>query len=92
MHPLVYLIYMVLNIYSFILIVWIILSWLISFNVINRHNRFVSTVGHTLERLVEPVLRHVRRYIPPLGGLDFSPVIVFIAINFLQYTLMYYFR
>lgn len=91
MHPLVYLLYMILNLYSLVLLVWIVLSWLIAFNVVNSHNRFVSTVGHFLERLVEPVLRHVRRYIPPVGGMDLSPIVVFIAINFIQYTLMYYF-
>lgn len=91
MHPLVYLVYTLLSLYNFVLIVWIILSWLIAFNVVNRHNRFVSTVEHMLERLVEPVLRHVRRYVPPMGSFDLSPILVFVAINFIQYTLVYYF-
>lgn len=91
MHPLVYLIYMLLNLYNLVLITWIILTWLVAFNVVNAHNRFVSTVLHVLERLVEPVLRPIRRHIPHLGGIDVSPIIVFIAINFLQYTLVYYF-
>lgn len=91
MHPIVYLLYMLLNLYNLVLIVWIILSWLIAFNVINSHNRFVSTVMQILGRLVEPVLRHVRKYIPAVGGLDLSPIVVFLAINFVQYTLVYYF-
>ena len=91
MHPIIYLLYMLLNLYNLVLIVWIILSWLVAFNVINSHNRFVSTVMHVLGRLVEPILRHVRKYIPPVGGLDLSPIVVFLAINFVQYTLVYYF-
>lgn len=91
MHPLIYLIYMLLNLYSMVLVVWIILTWLIAFGVVNRHNRFVSTVEQVLERLVEPALRYIRRYIPPIGGMDLSPILLFIAISFLQYTLRYYF-
>ena len=90
-HPLIWLISQILSLYAFILIVWIILSWLISFNVVNPHNRFVSMVNMILGRLVEPVLRRIRGYIPAVGGIDLSPIVLFIAINFVQYTLVYYF-
>lgn len=89
-HPLVWLITQILSLYAFILIIWIILSWLIAFNVINPHNRFISMVNMALGRLVEPVLRRIRRFIPPVGGIDLSPIVLFIAINFVQYTLAYY--
>lgn len=91
MHPIVYLISLVLSLYSFALLIWIILSWLINFKVINGHNQFVSSVMRILDRLIEPVLSRVRRHVSPMGGVDLSPIIVFIAISFLQYTLAYYF-
>lgn len=91
MNPVVWLISQILGFYSFIVIVWIIMSWLIGFNVINRHNRFVQSVNYVLTRLVEPVLRPIRKIVPPVGGIDFSPIILFLLINFIQYTLAYYF-
>lgn len=91
MNPFVWIISQILGIYSFIVIVWIILSWLIGFNVVNRHNRFVQTVEHILSRLVEPVLRPIRRFVPPIGGIDISPIILFLVISFIQYALVYYF-
>ncbi len=81
----------ILNTLSFILqIVWwiflitIIMSWLISFNVINTRNQFVNSVWRVLNQVTEPILKPIRRIIPPVGGLDLSPLIVFIIIFFLQ--------
>lgn len=83
--------YAILQTLSFILsIVWwiflitIIFSWLISFNVINTRNQFVDTVWRALNQITEPILRPIRRVIPPMGGLDLSPLIVFVIIFFLQ--------
>ena len=83
--------YAILQTLSFILsIVWwiflitIIFSWLISFNVINTRNQFVDTVWRSLNQITEPILRPIRRVIPPMGGLDLSPLIVFVIIFFLQ--------
>jgi YggT family protein len=63
---------------------YIIMSWLISFNVINTRNQFVATVWRILNQITEPILRPIRRFVPNVGGLDLSPLIVFVIIFFLQ--------
>jgi YggT family protein len=62
----------------------IIMSWLISFNVINTRNQFVAGVWRVVNAITEPILRPIRRIIPPMGGLDLSPIVVFVIIFFLQ--------
>jgi YggT family protein len=74
----------ILNIVWWIFLIMIIMSWLISFNVINTRNQFVATVWRVLNQITEPILRPIRRIIPPIGGLDLSPLVVFIVIFFLQ--------
>lgn len=91
MHPLVYLLYQALSILSFLLIVWIIVSWLVSFRVLNTSNRFVYAVYDTLNRLFAPMLRPIRRFLPDLGTIDLSPIALFLLIRFAQYCLAYYF-
>jgi YggT family protein len=89
MNPLFMLLSMILNTYSMVLIVWIVMSWLIHFQILNRHQPLVSRLDYILYRLTDPVLRPIRRYLPPLGGIDLSPIILFMAIHFLDYTLHY---
>ena len=86
-NPIIALIQYLLDLYWWIVILAVIVSWLIAFNVINTHNNFVRAVLRVLEALTEPVFRQVRRVIPPIGGLDLSPLIVLIGIWFIQYTL-----
>ncbi len=74
----------ILNIVWWIFLIVIIMSWLISFNVINTRNQFVNSVWRVLNQITEPILKPIRRIIPPVGGLDLSPLIVFIIIFFLQ--------
>jgi YggT family protein len=77
----------ILDIVQWIFIVMIIMSWLISFNVINTRNQFVATVWRMLNQITEPILRPIRRFVPPVGGLDLSPLIVFVIIFFLKMLL-----
>jgi len=63
------------------IIVSAVLSWLVAFDVINLRNRFVYNVAHFLDAVTRPVLRPVQRIIPPLGGVDISPIIVLIVIQ-----------
>jgi YggT family protein len=68
------------------LIVWVIvayaiLSWLISFEIINLRNRFVYRISRFLEAVANPLLRPFRRILPTMGGLDFSPIILFVVIG-----------
>jgi YggT family protein len=67
----------------------VIVSWLAAFNVINEHNNVVRTLLRILYALTEPVFRPVRRVIPTVAGLDLSPIMVLLAIWFLQYTITY---
>jgi len=83
-NPFLWLILTILNIYFWIIIIWVVASWLIAFNVVNPHNHFVRQVLYGLSRLVEPVLRPIRRFLPDLGGLDLSPMVALIGIMFLQ--------
>ena len=73
-----------LNFYWWIIIAAAVFSWLDAFNVVNSSNQFVSQIAQMLYALTEPVLRPVRRFMPNLGAIDISPIIVLFAIIFLQ--------
>ncbi|WP_419816391.1 YggT family protein [Glacieibacterium sp.] len=73
-----------LEILKWTVIIQAILSWLVAFNVINLHNQFVRSVVHTLERLLEPIYRPIRRILPDVGGIDLSPMVVILAIILVQ--------
>lgn len=79
-----YLFNAVIQLYSFVLIVTVILSWLIGFNVINRHNQLVDAIWRTCTALTEPLLRPIRNILPNMGGIDISPIILILGINALQ--------
>jgi YggT family protein len=79
-----------LDIYTWILIVSAVLSWLIAFNVVNTRNQFVSTVWDTLYRITEPALRPIRERLPNLGGVDISPIILFLIIVFIKSLIINY--
>ena len=87
LNPIAALLIEVLEIYKWIVIAAVIVSWLTAFNVINSHNNFVRTILRILMALTEPVFRVIRRVIPPISGLDLSPIIVFVIIWFLQYSI-----
>src|SRR5271170_8117734 len=89
LNPIAFLILQILNIYEWIVIVAVIVSWLTAFNVINQHNNFVRSLLRILFALTEPVFRPVRKILPPMGGLDLSPIVVFVIIWFLQYTIQW---
>ncbi|MBC2772633.1 YggT family protein [Rhizobium sp. AQ_MP] len=73
-----------LSIFTWILIGSAIFSWLYAFNVINSSNRFVATLGQFFYNVTEPVLRPIRRFMPDLGGIDISPIVVLLIIFFLR--------
>ena len=73
-----------LDLYKWAVIIWVVLSWLVQFNVINSHNQFVRTVGRALDQVVDPVLRRIRRFVPMFGNLDISPIILFLLILLVQ--------
>ena len=75
---------MILSLLIWILIIQAVLSWLIVFNVINTTNDFVRGVVNALDRLTEPLYRPIRRIMPDLGGLDFSPMVVILLLIIAQ--------
>ena len=74
----------VIWLYTIVLIVHVVLSWLTAFNVVNTRNPFVNGIGQITYRLCEPVLRKIRRFLPNLGGLDLSPIVLILALQFLR--------
>jgi len=73
-----------ISIYTFIIFASVIMSWLIAFNVINRHNQFVDAVWRFCLAATEPVLKPIRNALPNLGGIDISPLILLIGLQALQ--------
>lgn len=69
----------VIGLYQWVIIATVIFSWLVAFNVINPHNEFIRAVWQALIALTEPLLSRIRRFLPDLGGLDISPIILLLA-------------
>ena len=80
----------ILEIYSFIVIANVIISWLVAFNVLNTQNRFVYSVLELTYRLTEPFLNKIRRFLPNLGTLDISPIILLLLIWFIEMCMKLY--
>ncbi len=91
MNPVIWLTYTVLNIYWWIMLATIVVSWLTAFNIINNGSPHVRQINSVLYTLTEPILSPIRRVLPSIGGLDFSPVVVFLLIAFLEQSLLPYF-
>jgi YggT family protein len=87
LNPIAALLIQVLEFYKWVVIAAVIASWLAAFNAINPNNHVVRAVLRLLIGLTEPVFRPIRKVIPPVGGFDLSPLIVFLIIWFLQYTI-----
>ncbi len=73
-----------ITLYVWALILSAVLSWLVAFKIINTSNRFVYTIGDFLHRVTEPALRPIRRFVPYLGGVDLSPIILILALFFVR--------
>ena len=84
------LIIQIINLFQVILIIYIIGTWLVNFNIINTSNRFVYSVMEAMYRLCEPSLNFVRRYLPSFGSFDLSPVVVYLGLWFLKSLLIEY--
>jgi YggT family protein len=79
-----------LQLYIWIVIAAAIFSWLVAFNVVNTRNHVVAMIGDFLYRITDPVLRPIRNIMPNLGGIDISPVILFLIIVFIRYVIALY--
>ena len=80
----------VLDIYWWVVLATIILSWLIAFNVINTRNQVVDQIWRVLLALTEPVLKPIRRILPRLQGIDLSPIVLFLIIFAAQQVIVRY--
>jgi YggT family protein len=81
---------LVLQLYIYIVIAAAVLSWLVAFNVVNARNPAVSMIGEFLYRITEPALRPIRALLPNLGGIDISPIILFLIIILIERVIIYY--
>ena len=81
-----------LKYYSYVVIANVIISWLVSFNVLNTQNRFVYSILEFTYRLTEPFLNRIRRYLPNLGAFDISPIILLMFVWIIQMCMEYYIR
>ena len=90
MNAVLWLILKIIDIYVWLIILQVVLSWLIAFNVLNTNNRFVYMVGDFLYRITEPAMRPIRRILPNLGGIDLSPLVLLLLLFFAQRLLLEY--
>ena len=85
-----YLVLQILKLYSYVVIVNVILSWLVAFNILNTQNRFVYSILELSYRLTDPILNKIRRFLPNLGSLDVSPIILLLLIWFIEMCMKLY--
>ena len=89
-NPFIWLIDTLIWIYIWLLIAQAVLSWLLAFGVVNRHNRAVAVIGDFLYRVTEPALRPIRNFLPNFGGVDISPIVLILLLEFARRFLFYY--
>ena len=80
----------IITIYLWVIIINAILSWLIAFNILNTQNRFVYSILELTYRLTDPILNKIRRFLPNLGTLDISPIILLLLIWFIEMCMKLY--
>ena len=85
-----YLVLQILKLYSYVVIANVIISWLIAFNILNTQNRFVYSILELSYRLTAPLLNKIRRFLPNLGSLDISPIILLLLIWFIEMCMKLY--
>ena len=85
-----YLALQILKLYSYVVIANVVISWLIAFNILNTHNRFVYSILELTYRSTDPFLNRIRRFLPNLGSLDISPIILLLLIWFIEMCMKLY--
>ena len=85
-----YLVLQILKLYSYVVITNVIVSWLIAFNILNTQNRFVYSILELSYRLTDPILNKIRQFLPNLGSLDISPIILLLLIWFIEMCMKLY--
>ncbi len=90
MKSLLFLIIQIIDLYQLVLIIYVIATWLVGFRIINTTNAFVYSILTALYKICEPSMRIVKKFIPTFGNIDISPIIVFIALEFLKRLIIEY--
>ena len=90
MRAVFYVIDLALVLYIWVLIAAVVFSWLVAFNLVDARNHAIAMIGESLVRVTEPGLRPIRNAVPKLGGIDISPVILFLIIMFIRYVIALY--
>jgi YggT family protein len=90
LNPLIDLILTVMHLYNYVLFAWMILSMLMSFNIVNRYQPVVQKLNFALFKLTDPLLNPIRKHMPDLGGIDISPIVLILLFNFIERSLVYY--
>ena len=90
-NPIINLISTVIELYQFILLIWIILGWLIILKIVPAYHPVVQKLNYALNRMIEPALRPIRKVLPDLGGIDLSPVVLILLLYFIKDVLRTYF-
>ena len=88
-NPFVWLVLTGIDLYIWVVIIGVALNWLVAFNVVNTSNRLVYMIGDFTHRFTEPVLRRIRQYIPSIGGMDVSPVVLIMGLVFTQRLILW---
>ena len=84
MNAVVLLIERIIDLYVWVLIINVIFSWLVAFNVLNTQNRFVNSILEVTYKLTDPLLNYIRKFLPNLGSIDISPIILILALIFIK--------
>ena len=85
-----YLVLQILKLYSYVVVANVAVSWLIAFNILNTRNKFVYSILELSYRLTDPILNKIRRFLPNLGSLDISPIILLLLIWFIEMCMKLY--
>ena len=78
--PIVQLVQIILNLYWYVVVAAVILSWLVNFGVINTHNQVVNMIWSAIRQMTDPVFRKIRQYVPIMGGMDLSPIVLLLGL------------
>ncbi len=88
LNPLLWLINTLADLYILVIVLAVVASWLVAFGVLSLANPMARQMVQVLDALTEPVFRQIRRIVPPIGGLDLSPIVAWIAIELVRLTLV----
>lgn len=83
-YAIVWLVNTIISLLIFLIFARAIVSWLVAFDIINTRNRFVYQVLTMLERITDPILSPLQRVLPTLGGIDISPIVAWLLLQFIQ--------